>query len=56
MNASWLEQTRFELEGIETIQKAIVKLMAQKEETPKEGVIIDHKINILLGMVQHKSR
>lgn len=35
MNNTWLEQTRFQLEGIEVLQKAIVKSMFQKEENTK---------------------
>jgi hypothetical protein len=30
MNSSWLEQTRFALEGTEALERAIVKLMFQK--------------------------
>jgi hypothetical protein len=56
MNSSWLEQTRFSLEGIETLERAIVKLMFLKLENPKDSVTIDNKISIFLKMIQQKSQ
>ena len=56
MNSSWLEQTRFALEGVEALEQAIVKLMFQKLDNPKEAVIIDNKINVFLKMIQQKAK
>lgn len=56
MNSSWLEQTRFALEGTEALQRAIVKLMFQKLENPKEAVMIDNKISVFVRMIQQKSK
>lgn len=53
---SWFEETRFPLEAIQNLEKAIVSEMLSLKDNPKEKSIAEHRINNFAEMVQQKSK
>lgn len=56
MSNSWFEETRFPLEAIENLEKAIVSEMLSLKDNPKEKSIAEHRINNFAEMIQQKSK
>jgi len=50
MSSTWLEQTRSCLESLELLDKVITHELFAKQDTPKDSVIIDHKIKNFIEM------
>lgn len=53
---SWFEETRFPLQAIQNLEKAIVSEMLSLKDNPKEKSIAEHRINNFAEMVQQKSK
>lgn len=55
MSSTKLEQIRQRLEDMEHIRQAIISCLEKKQENPKQGVTMDHKVNNLISMIQSRS-
>ena len=54
MSSNWLEQSRSILESIELIDKVMIELMFEKNENPRETIMVDNKLKNLIEMKQSK--
>ncbi|KAM3145716.1 hypothetical protein pb186bvf_002262 [Paramecium bursaria] len=55
MSSTYLEQVRSSLSQIEVMEKTIVYAMQMKVQLPNQNVLMDHRINNLMQMIQKSS-